>query len=108
MCFARASLTIYFLTLSLIARGELRCGVVEAGSDFAKRLPSANGVVVGSYISEYGYDAQDSDRVGSCGRWLGCANNGVGSWRWRWWRRRRRWWWWWPRRRRWRHGRWRL
>jgi hypothetical protein len=46
-CFARAA-DKSFLTLSLIARGELSNGVVEAGGDFAKRLPSANGVVVGS------------------------------------------------------------
>src|SRR5260370_6881275 len=82
-----------FMTLNLIARGELSDGVVAAGSDFAKRLASANSVVVGSYISENGYVAQDNDRViGSCGRRPGCANNGVGAgrrrWRWAW---RRRW-----------------
>src|ERR1700676_4410268 len=110
---ARALRTTRFLNLILIARAELRCGIVEADSDFAKRLPSPDSVVVGSGISENDYVAQESDRViGSGGRWIGCANNCVGAWRRRW-RRRWRWWrrWWWPRRRRrrlwrWRHGRW--
>jgi hypothetical protein len=62
-----------------MALGELSDGVVEAGSDFAKRLPSASSVVVGSYISENGYVAQDNDRViGSCGRWPGCGMGGGG------------------------------
>src|ERR1700676_129651 len=85
---ARASRTTRFLNLDLIARGELRRGIFKADGDFAKRLPSPGSVVVGSGISENGYVAQESDRViGSCGRWPGCANNGVGS--------RRRWGWGW-------------
>jgi hypothetical protein len=41
-----------FLTLSLIALGELSEGVLEAGGAFAKRWPSAHSVVVGSDISD--------------------------------------------------------